>query len=191
MCALKILGGQARGRSIYSLPGTDLSVRPILGRIKKSLFDIIQPRLAGSVFLDLFAGTGAVGLEALSRGAKKAIFVELEQKSVSLIKKNLEVLGWGSISEILNCDATKDLGSVREKFDIIFLGPPYKDDKKAPLALTGITLKNILASGILVDGGIIIGQHHIKEPVEIPEGLEQFRIEKYGDTVLSFYRKVV
>ena len=190
MCALKILGGQAKGRNLFTLPGTDLSVRPILGRIKKSLFDIIQPKIVGAVFLDLFAGTGAVGLEALSRGAKRVVFVELEQRSIALIKKNIEMLGEGSKTEILNCDAVKGLGSIREKFNLIFLGPPYKDEKKVPLALTGITLNSIFSSGILAEGGLIIGQHHLKEPIEIPPALEEFRKEKYGDTVLSFYRKV-
>ncbi len=191
MCPIKIIAGEARGKSILTLPGDDLSVRPILVRIKKSLFDIIWPKLDGAFFLDLFAGTGAVGLEALSRGARKVFFVELEQKSIDLIRKNLEKLGWLDRAEILNFDVTKGLDLIKQRFDVIFMGPPYKDAQKKPLALTGITLSNIISAEILAEGGWIIAQHHIKEPITAPEALMEFRSEKYGDSVLSFYKKAV
>jgi len=189
MCALKIIGGEARGRAIWTLPEGDLSVRPILGRIKKSLFDIIQPKVGGCRFLDLFAGTGAVGLEALSRGAKKVIFVELDQKPITLIKKNLEMFNWADRAEILNFDIAKGLDLIRVKSDIIFLGPPYKDFSKEPLALVGITLENIVKAGLMADDAWIIAQHHQKEPIDLPNGLREFRTEEYGDSVLSFYKR--
>ncbi len=189
MCALKIIAGEAKGRNIKTLTNTDLSVRPILGRIKKSLFDILRPKIVGSKFLDLYAGTGSVGLEALSRGATKVIFVELEEKSLELIKYNLKFLGWEDRAEILNFDITKGLENIRSKFDLIFMGPPYKDENKKPLAFSSITLENIMKADLLSDNGCIIGQHHDKEPVKVCEGLIEFRREKYGDSVLSFFRK--
>ncbi len=189
MCALRIMAGEARGRLIKTPPGSDLSVRPILVRIKKSLFDILQPKLSGSLFLDLYAGTGAVGLEAISRGAKKVVFVESEQSSIDLIRKNIAQFGWESKSEVVNADIRRGLGFLRYKFDLIFLGPPYKDREKRPLSLTGLTLSNIVKADILQEKGWIIAQHHKKEPIEVCSGLCNFRNEKYGDSVLSFFEK--
>ncbi|MGA2090524.1 MAG: 16S rRNA (guanine(966)-N(2))-methyltransferase RsmD [Endomicrobiales bacterium] len=189
MGRLSIIAGEARGRALKSLPLDDLSVRPILARIKKSLFDILSPRIGGSRFLDLYAGTGAVGHEALSRGAASVVFVESDKRSQELITANAVMLGWMDRCRIVKVDIVQGLGSVMGgPFDIIFMGPPYKDAHKKPLSLTGITLRNVCESRLLSPNGWILSQRHEKEPVVIPEGLEQFRIEKYGDTVVAFYR---
>ena len=189
MSGLRILSGDAKGRFLKTLDIEDLSVRPMLGRMKKSLFDILRPRLAGSEFLDLFAGTGAVGLEALSNGARRAVFIEQSPVSLKLIKDNLDMLGWGARGLIQRADITKGLGWLKFQFDIIFMGPPYKDDKKRPLALSSPALDAVARAGLLVDDGWVICQHHKKEPVETPAGLEMFRQEKYGDTLVSFFKK--
>ena len=160
----------------------------MLGRIKKSLFDILRPRLQGSEFLDLFAGTGAVGLEALSNGTRRVVFVEQSPVSLKLIKENLDMLGWGARGMIQRADITKGLGWLKFKFDIVFMGPPYKDDKKRPMALTSPALAAVAQAGLMLNNGMVICQHHKKEPVEAPAGLEMFRQEKYGDTNLSFFR---
>jgi len=188
MKGLRIQGGEARGRFLKTFPKDDLSIRPMLARIKKSLFDILQMKLQGADFLDLYAGTGAVGLEALSRGAKRAVLVEGNPRCVSLVKDNLKSLGWEKRAQVFQSDITRGLGWLREQFDIIFLGPPYKDELKRPLALTAPTLRAIIESKLLKPEGWIIGQRQIKEPVAVPEGLMEFRQEKYGDTVLSFYK---
>jgi 16S rRNA (guanine966-N2)-methyltransferase len=188
MSGLKVLSGDAKGRELKTLKSDDLSIRPLLGRIKKSLFDIIRPKLRGAEFLDLFAGTGAVGLEALSNGARRVVFVEKSPVSLKLIKENLDMLGYGARGVIQRADIAKGLEWLRFKFDIVFMGPPYKDEKKRPLFLTSPALSSSVNSGLLSEGGWIICQHHKKEPLRIPTGLELFRQEKYGDTTISFFR---
>lgn len=191
MAGIRIIGGEARGRALKTFKEDDLSVRPILARIKKSLFDILAPRIGGARFLDLFAGTGAVGIEALSRGASSVDFVEDSPRSLGLIKDNLAMLGWTDRARIHRADVTKGLSWLPGPFDIIFLGPPYKDAAKKPLALTGITLTHIVTAGLLAPDGIIVGQHHEKEAVTAPEGLTMFRRETYGDTKVSFFKRTV
>jgi 16S rRNA (guanine(966)-N(2))-methyltransferase RsmD len=188
MSGIRILGGEARGRVLRTLGEGDLSVRPMLSRMKKSLFDILRPRLDGAAFLDLYAGTGAVGIEALSRGSRHVVFVEMSPRSIVVIQQNLAMLGWEKRAEIVRLDVTRGLAGLSGPFDIIFLGPPYKDEQKQMLALTGPTLKAICDAHILAPGGVIVGQHHIKEPVAVPPGLTLFRREKYGDTIISFFQ---
>ncbi len=185
---LKIIGGTHRGRQLKTLPKEDLSVRPMLGMMKKSVFDIITPMLSGSLFLDLYAGVGSVGIEALSRGAKKVVFAEISDKSISLIKYNLKMLGLEDSADIVKCDVVKGFQKFQNKYDIIFMGPPYKDGDKNALALTYPTLKNIVLFSLLKENGIIISQRHIKEPVGNIAGLDSYRTEKYGDTTVVFYR---
>lgn len=192
---IRIIAGSFRGRWVRTPEG--LEVRPILARIRKSLFDIIAPIVGDSVFLDLYCGCGVVGIEALSRGARFAGFVDLSEGSIKVTKKNLENLGLYSADTVcvLRADATKGqelsyLSRVAPgKFDIIFMGPPYKDPQtKAPLALVLPTLTAVLSSGILASGGIIIAQHHIKEVVEAPDRLSLYRRKKYGDSALTFFK---
>jgi len=190
MSGLKIQSGDARGRKLKTLKADDLSVRPLLGRIKKSLFDIIRPKLQGAEFLDLFAGTGAVGLEALSNGARRVVFVERSPVSLKLIKDNIDMLGYGARGIIQRADITKGIGWLKLQFDIVFMGPPYKDEEKRPLFLTSPALKSVVESGLVARGGWIICQHHKKEPVKMPAGLELFRQEQYGDTVITFYKEI-
>jgi 16S rRNA (guanine(966)-N(2))-methyltransferase RsmD len=186
---LKVIAGAARGRRIKTLPRDDLSIRPMLGRMKKSIFDIIQFKVPSSVFIDLFAGVGSVGIEALSRGAKKVVFAELNKVSLSLIKHNVNMLGFNDRAKIIKCDVIKDFAVLQDKYDIVFMGPPYKDREKKALALTYPTLKNVMRYDILKDDSVLIAQKHIKEPIGNITGLECFRTEKYGDTVISFYRR--
>ncbi len=188
MSGLRILGGLAKGRILKTLKEDDLSIRPLLGRIKKSLFDILQPKIAGAEFLDLYAGTGAVGLEALSRGARHAVLVELSPRSLKLIRENAAMLGWSDRAEIHQADVTRGLAWLGRTFDIVFMGPPYRDAAKRPLALTPPTLEAVASGGLLDADSWLISQHHEKEPVSVPPSLFLFRREKYGDTILSFYR---
>jgi 16S rRNA (guanine(966)-N(2))-methyltransferase RsmD len=187
--SLKVIAGSARGRIIKTLPHDNLSIRPMLGRMKKSIFDIIQFKIPYSVFIDLFAGVGSVGIEALSRGAKKVVFAELSDTSLSLIKHNVNMLGFNNEAKIVKCDVIKDFAVLQDKYDIVFIGPPYKDENKKMLALTYPALKNVMRYDILKDDSILVTQKHIKEPVENVVGLECFRTEKYGDTIISFYKR--
>jgi 16S rRNA (guanine(966)-N(2))-methyltransferase RsmD len=189
--SLKVIAGMARGRLLKTLPQDDLSIRPMLGRMKKSIFDIIQFKVPDSNFIDLFAGVGSVGVEALSRGAKEVTFAELSNVSLSLIKHNVNMLGFNDRAKIVKCDVIKDFGLLQDKYDIVFMGPPYKDGDKKALALTYSALKNVVRYDVLKDDSVLIAQKHIKEPVGKVAGLECFRVEKYGDTVISFYKRII
>jgi 16S rRNA (guanine(966)-N(2))-methyltransferase RsmD len=189
---LKVISGIARGRILKTLPISDLSMRPMFGRMKKSVFDIIKFKVPCSTFVDLFAGVGSVGIEALSRGAEKAIFIELNDIFLSLIKHNLDVLGFCDRAKIIKCDITKNFAILQNrKYDIIFIGPPYKDKNKRMLTLTHNVLKDSVKYDILKKDSIVITQRHIKESVDNVPGLGCFRSEKYGDTLVSFYERVM
>jgi 16S rRNA (guanine(966)-N(2))-methyltransferase RsmD len=188
--SLKVIAGTARGRLLKTLPKGNLCVRPMLARMKKSVFDIIQFKIQNSTFIDLFAGIGSVGIEALSRGAQKVVFAELSDVSLSIIKYNVSMLGFNNNAKIVKCDVIKNFVVLQDKYDIVFMGPPYKDNNKKALALTYPTLKNVVRYNILKPDSILIVQKHIKEPVGAIEGLECFRMEKYGDTVISFYKQI-
>jgi len=173
-----------------------LPVKPISDRIKQSLFDIIRPRIPASRFLDLFAGTGAVGLEALSRGAGFVVFAERDQACLKAINRNLEKFGFAERALTLRADITAGLSWLRhrageEGFDLIFMGPPYRDGKNNMLSLTGPVLRDIAQSGLLAEDGRIIAQHHITEKFEVPAGYSLFRSEKYGDSLVDFLRRDV
>jgi len=186
--SLKVIAGTAGGRKIKTLSRNNLSIRPMLGRMKKSVFDIIKSKVPCSVFIDLFAGVGSVGIEALSRGAKKVVFAELNNISLSLIKHNVDILGFSDRTKIVKCDIVKNFGVLQDKYDIIFMAPPYKNEKKRMLAFTSAVLKNAVRYDILKSDSVLISQKHVKESVGYIEGLECFRIEKYGDTLISFYK---
>lgn len=190
---MHIIAGSARGRRIFSV-STKMMVRPISARMRQSLFDILKPLVSGSYFLDLYAGTGAVGLEALSRGAQKAVFVERDARCLKVIERNLEHLGFKAGGTALKGDATNALTWVLhrsgvENFDVVFLGPPYRLEDNTPLFLARKTIDHVVQGNLLAPHGLLIAQHHQKEePGEVP-GYEMFRREKYGDTRVSFYRR--
>ncbi len=183
---MRIIGGMAKRRGIKS-PSAAQGVRPILSRIKKSLFDILSPRLAESRFLDLYAGSGAVGIEALSRGAADVTFVDSNPHCLSIIRQNLSSLGFQERAHLVRGDATRRLSLATGPFDLIFMGPPYHDQHWHALTLTQPTLQAVATGNLLKEGGWVIGQHHAKEPVAAFAGWKLFRQEHYGDTCLSFF----
>ncbi len=128
---MRIIGGKARGTKLYTLEGT--ATRPTLDRVKESIFNIIQNQIQESVFLDLFSGSGAIGLEALSRGATKAILCDKSKEAVNIIKKNAEKTHFEKQVEIYNLDFENCLNQIKENLDIIYIDPPYQTDyiKKA------------------------------------------------------------
>jgi len=196
---IRIIGGTVKGRVVKSTKFGPGSVRPILARIKKSLFDILQTRIPDARFLDLFAGTGAVGIEALSRGARTAVFLELDRGCCQIIEENLNGLGLSNKSAVYRADVTRPLRFLGREFDLIFFSPPYVlPSSKTEHATGGRKLKagyytasmleNIAASQILAPEGRVIAQHHAKEPLQVPPGWEMIRQETYGDSRLSFFR---
>jgi 16S rRNA (guanine966-N2)-methyltransferase len=186
---VRIIGGSAKRRTLKS-PAPSLGVRPILGRIKKSLFDILRPRLENAEFLDLYAGSGSVGVEALSRGAASVTFVDLNPNCLSVIRQNLSKLQLFDKAKVIRADAVKGLTHVGGPFDLIFMGPPYHDAKWNALHLTSPTLRAIGSASILKPGGWVIGQHHAKEVLDDDPRWQMFRRENYGDTRLSFFQYV-
>ncbi|MGB9876765.1 MAG: 16S rRNA (guanine(966)-N(2))-methyltransferase RsmD [bacterium] len=179
---LRIASGKEKGRRLRSLK----SLRPTEEQVRQSLFNSLAKRVEGARFLDLFAGTGVVGIEALSRGAKEAWFVDRAKKCVELIKKNLKECNLEEKGRVFLTDVRKvvPLFSKRgERFEIVFLDPPYN---KIDLLFESL---NLIGEGdILVDEGICIVQHdsHLILPDTIGK-LRKFNIKKFGTTTLSFY----
>ncbi len=186
------MAGESRGRRFKSVP-KDFPVKPISSRIKKSVFDILRPRLAGAKFLDLYAGTGSVGLEALSRGAESAFFVDYDKRCLAVIDENLVALGLQSRGRTGQGDILQDLSWVGyragvSQFDIVFLGPPYRTPEDKPLSYSTPSLARVIEAGLAAPDALVIVQHHVKEEVTPPAGWERFRREKYGDSFVDFHR---
>jgi len=178
---MRIIGGIHRGRKIKSVKG--MLTRPTTDMIREALFNIICDRVPGSYFLDLFAGTGAVGLEALSRGAEKAVFVEKNVTACSVIKQNLRDLNMEDKGLVLQCDVNAAIEKLAKEgliFDIIFLDPPYH---KNHIEVTLKALKdfNITASLVVVQ--------HPKDETFAFDGFELIKYKKYGRSALTFLIK--
>ena len=189
---MRIIAGTARGRRIFSV-SKNLPVKPISDRIKQSLFDILRPRMTGAIMLDLFAGTGNVSLEALSRGAMKTVMVDREPACIKNIHRNLAHLGLEDRAKVLRGDVLKPLDWVmpysdNEGYDIIFMGPPYRDINNKMLSFSEPALKNVAEARLLAPNGIVVLQTHKTEEFAVPDSLEIYRVEKYGDTLVHFMR---
>lgn len=188
---MRIIAGTARGRRIFSV-SKNLPVKPISDRIKQSLFDILRPRITAAKMLDLFAGTGNVSLEALSRGALKTVMVDREGACIKNIHRNLAHLGFEDRAKVLKGDVLRPLDwlmpySDNDGYDIIFMGPPYRDQNNKMLALSEPALKNVADARLLAPNGIVILQTHKTEQFAIPDVFEMYRQEKYGDTLVHFF----
>ncbi|AAM24706.1 N6-adenine-specific methylase [Caldanaerobacter subterraneus subsp. tengcongensis MB4] len=185
--SLRVIGGTLKGRKIKSLEGEE--VRPTSDRVKEALFNILMNRIEGSVFLDLFAGTGNVGIEALSRGAEFCYFVDKSTNSVKCIRENVEGLELQPFCKIFHKDAFTALEIFHKKsvkFDIIFLDPPYYQN------LAEKALRRIGSLEVLKEGGIVIAEVHKRDELKERYGkLKKVRENKYGETILMFYEEVV
>lgn len=187
MPGLRVIGGKARGRRLRSVPGD--TTRPITDRTKEALFDILGRDLEGATFLDLFAGTGAVGIEALSRGAKFARFLDLERKAISTILSNLDSTGLSQgahseFAETLRMDAFTILQSPPDRsFDYVYIAPPqYKGLWKRAMLLLDSN------PGWLAMDAWAIAQIDPKEYEKLPcQNLKEFDQRRYGSTLLVFY----
>lgn len=191
---MRIIAGEGRGRSLKSVP-KDMMVKPISARIKKSVFDILRPRLGDARVLDLYAGTGAVGIEALSRGAASAFFVDADKRCVAVIEENLKRLGFAAKGRACYGDVLQDLSWIPFRagvsgFDIIYMGPPYRTEEGKMLSYSTPTLARVAEAGLLSPGGWALLQRYKKEAVVLPAGYERFREERYGDTDVEFLRRV-
>lgn len=187
---MRISGGSARGRKIgfrkaFRKSGEDDELRPTSAKVREALFDIIRTELPGAVFLDLYAGTGGVGIEALSRGASRAVMVESNKLRVRMIGCLLSEFEFSASARVVNHRAydflEKEEG--RGQYDIIFLDPPYDSEELAKLL-------PLIGKGMIVrDGGLVIAEHFLK--TSLPEATGRLSLRKrykYGDTVLTVYR---
>lgn len=182
---MRIVAGKYGSRHLKSLG--KLRLRPTSDRLRETLFDIVGDAVQGSLFIDAYAGTGAVGTEALSRGARRAIFLEIARGAAALIRQNLEMLGARQDTEILQGDALRSLERLHgrsERADFIFLDPPYDDESEY-----GRILEFLGHSAPLAPLGTIIFEH--RSTLVLPEfsgKLECERRVRQGDATLSFYR---
>ncbi len=182
MGKLRIIGGDRKGLSLSSPRGD--SLRPTSGRVREALFDILRAEVAGSRFLDLFAGTGAVGIEALSRGAAFCLFVEKNRAAAAILRRNLGSGGFESRGEVIIGSLPSALTRLPrgERFDLVFVDPPYG----SPAAEE--TLRALGRCGILAPACRVVVEHRKSwEPPERPGNLRLHRRVRYGDTVLSFF----
>jgi 16S rRNA (guanine(966)-N(2))-methyltransferase RsmD len=183
---MRIIAGSLRSRTLETPPG--LATRPTSDRLRETLFNVLAPRIQGAAFLDLYAGSGAVGIEALSRGAARVGFVEQEPKALKALRGNLERLGISSgfrIDSSSVAASLKHLGKGNERFNLVFLDPPW--DAGAQYAAT-LGLLGGSASELLADGALVIAEHRRKERLEDRYGsLERTRLHEQGDAALSFY----
>ncbi len=179
---MRVIRGEARGRKIQ-VP-REKRLRLTSDRVKEALFNLL-PDMEGIFFLELFAGTGNVSLEALSRGAKRAVLVEKEPALVALIGKNLAALGFAGRSEVITGPVERVLPFLQERgdrFDIVFADPPYEKGHVAG------TLEVLGRGGLLKDTGLVVVEHAIREETgKRCESLVLRDRRRYGDTVLSFF----
>ncbi len=179
---MRIVGGSRRGRRL--LPPRSAATRPTADRVRESLFNVLGQRLAGGEVLDLYAGTGALGLEALSRGAERAVLVEAAAEAAELCRSNAAALGFLGQTEVLRVRVERALERLQRegrRFSLAFADPPYA-------AQAGAWVMGAVAP-LLGEGGMLVVEHDRRE--ELPEASATlFRVDhrRFGDTVLSFYR---
>ena len=184
---MRVISGSARGKKLNSLEG--LETRPTLDRVKEALFNIIQFDLKEAVVLDLFSGSGALAIEALSRGAKNAVLCDKSQKAVQVINENLINTRLKSKANVINKDYTIALNKLKKeniKFDIVFLDPPYKTD----FALK--SLEFIIENNLLNENGLIIIETNDKNKIEELKKYKYISVvdtRKYGSVLIIFIRK--
>ena len=181
--SVRVIAGCARGIPLKAPKG--MHTRPTSDRIKEALFNIIGPRVIDSVFLDLFAGTGGIGIEALSRGASNAFFIEKDTKALDIIKNNLLNTKLEDFGEVYRTDMEvmlHNLGNEGRKFDIIFLDPPYLQEYEERV------LHKISMYSLLNARGIVIVESSKRTVLpEVVQNLKLYRQKRYGDTLLTFY----
>jgi 16S rRNA (guanine966-N2)-methyltransferase len=179
---VRLTGGEARGRRLKAPRGR--LIRPTSDRVRKALFDILGRRIEGADFLDVYAGTGAVGCEALSRGARRVVFLEREPQALSLIEHNLKIGTWTGLGEVVPGEARvslRELGRRGRRFDIVFLDPPYDQ----PVGTEDLQR----VADLIEPGGAIVVEHRATERIAAP-AMEShpLRTYRHGDSALSVWR---
>lgn len=182
---MRVISGALKGRRLAAVPGA--STRPTSDKVKESIFNVIGPYFDGGSVLDLFAGTGSLGIEALSRGMDSAVFIDRDPKALQTVRKNIEACRLEDRARIFRNDARKAifvLAKKKECFDLVFLDPPYRLDVVPELAAA------LIGRNLVRETAVIVAEHSADR--ELPERIESFfrwKSVTYGDTAVSFYRK--
>lgn len=179
---LRIIAGNVKGRRLFSPKNND--IRPTTDRVKESVFNMIASYINNAVVVDLFAGSGNLGLESLSRGAKKVYFVDHSKESLDLAKQNIALCQFSHKSSIIHANYEKALQMIKEKADIIFLDPPYNS------GILHDCISKIIELNILKPDGIIVAEHSVSEKLpEVESDLEIIKEKKYGTIMVTIYNK--
>lgn len=187
---VRVIAGSARGRRLFSVPGT--GTRPVTDRVKESLFDILSADVQESTWLDLFGGTGAIGIEALSRGARSVVFIDKAHQAITTIRRNLALTGFAGSSEVIRGDALRYIAQAAEgaQFDYIYVAPPQYQELWAE-ALRALDERALDGRSLLAPYGQVIVQIHPRE--YDPLMLQTLALQderRYGSTLLLFYDRV-
>lgn len=176
---VRIIGGKAKGRTL-TVPAA--GTRPMTGRARESVFSILSPRLVEARVLDLFAGSGGLGLEALSRGASDVVFVEKDRNAVTIIERNVAAVGLGG--SVLRRSLPEALTSLSGLFDVVFIDPPYAD--------TDDSVTDILRAmdSVLTPTGIVVVHRQARSSIDTPEFLTCVDERRYGDAVVTMFERL-
>lgn len=179
---MRVITGTARGKRLGQLQGMD--TRPTTDQVKESMFNIIQFNVEGGRVLDLFAGTGQLGIEALSRGAESCVFVDQRRDAVQLIRSNLKLCGLTDKARVVQGESLSILSTLRERFDLVFLDPPYGK------GILENALNKLAEIDMLTENGIIICESSVEQVMpELPAPYQKGREYRYGKIKLTVYRK--
>jgi 16S rRNA (guanine966-N2)-methyltransferase len=191
---MRISGGSAKGRrtatkKLFARASPGERLRPTSAKVREALFDILRNRVEGATFVDLYAGTGTVGFESLSRGAARAVFIESDPAMIESMRRNARDFGFSEKAEIIRGRADeflREAASVHEQYDIFFLDPPYQSEEiEKALPMLG-------EEELLKTEGIIIVEHFFKKKLPQQAGfLKLHKNYRYGDTMLTLYKKAV
>jgi 16S rRNA (guanine966-N2)-methyltransferase len=180
---MKIVGGKYRGMNIRAPRG--LLSRPPLALIRESVFNVLGDWVVGKSVLDLFAGSGSLGIEALSRGAARVSFVDSARRSVEMVRANVALLGASDAAAVYRKQAVDFVGSWQgSPFDLVFVDPPFLSGKAQE------SLDSLASGRIISDGGIVVSRHHRREDVAVPGAFEVFKQRKFGESMVLFLRRV-
>jgi 16S rRNA (guanine966-N2)-methyltransferase len=180
---VRVIAGTAKGQRLRAAKGR--AVRPTSDRVREALFASLGDRIPGASVLDLFAGSGALGIEALSRGAATAVLVERDPRAVSVITKNLDRTGLVDRAKVVRADVARFCRTLSTTFDVVLADPPYTLETPAVSSLLG----DLVAAGGLTEGGIVVVERYRRDPTgasPAPLGLAVARTATYGDTVLYY-----
>ena len=178
---MRIIAGSRKGHKLFDFEGMD--IRPTTDRVKESIFNLIQSYVIGAECLDLFGGSGALSFEALSRGAESSVCVDIDARSIDVIRKNAQKLNFPNLT-IVKDDATEFVKKTDKKFSLIFLDPPYNKGFIAPI------INGICENNLLTDDGIIMLESDFSDEHSHFPGLEIIKQKKYGRSYVTIYQKV-